>query len=51
MLIFIKRIVGVPGDEIIYHADQLRVNGVKIAYEDFKGLIKVFESGTGMTRV
>jgi signal peptidase I len=45
---FIKRIVGVPGDEIIYHADQLRVNGVKIAYEDFKDYQGV-ESGTGMT--
>ncbi len=45
---FIKRIVGIPGDEVVYHADQLRVNGVKIAYENFKDYQGV-ESGTDMT--
>ncbi len=45
---FIKRVIGVPGDEIIYHEDQLRINGVKIAYEDFKNYQGV-ESGAGMT--
>ncbi len=45
---FIKRIVGIPGDEVVYHADQLRVNGVKIAYEDFKDYQGV-ESGADMT--
>ncbi len=45
---FIKRVVGVPGDEIIYHADVLRVNGEKITYEDYADYQGV-ESGAGMT--
>ena len=45
---FIKRVIGIPGDEVIYHADQLRVNGKKVAYKDYANYQGV-ESGSGMT--
>jgi signal peptidase I len=45
---FIKRIVGIPGDKIIYRADHLRVNNKAIKYEDFADYQGV-ESGKLMT--
>lgn len=45
---FIKRVIGVPGDEILYHNDRLRVNGNKVHYQDFEDYQGV-ESGAGMT--
>ncbi len=45
---FIKRVVGIPGDTVVYHNDHLRVNDTKIAYEDFDDYQGV-ESGKEMT--
>ena len=45
---FIKRVVGIPGDTVIYHDDHLRVNDEKIAYENFADYQGV-ESGSEMT--
>jgi signal peptidase I len=45
---FIKRIVGIPGDKITYHADNLRINNKAIKYEDFADYQGV-ESGKLMT--
>lgn len=45
---FIKRVVGVPGDKVVYREDQLYINGEKIAYEDYADYQGV-ESGSGMT--
>ncbi len=45
---FIKRVVGIPGDKIIYHSDRLRVNGEKVHYQDV-GSYKGVESGIKMT--
>jgi len=45
---FIKRVVGIPGDEVIYHNDRLRVNGDKVHYENFEDYQGV-ESGSAMT--
>lgn len=45
---FIKRIVGIPGDTVVYHADRLLVNGEKINYENLEDYHGV-ESGVEMT--
>ena len=45
---FIKRVVGIPGDTVIYHDDHLRVNDEKIAYENFADYQGV-EAGSEMT--
>ena len=45
---FIKRVVGIPGDTVVYHNDHLRINDEKIAYEDFEDYQGV-ESGKDMT--
>lgn len=45
---FIKRVVGIPGDKIVYREDQLYINDAKISYEDYADYQGV-ESGSGMT--
>ncbi len=45
---FIKRIVGIPGDTVVHHADRLSINGKKMAYENFEDYQGV-ESGSEMT--
>ncbi|WP_428087201.1 signal peptidase I [Candidatus Thioglobus sp.] len=45
---FIKRVIGVAGDEVIYHEDQLQVNGEKINHTDYANYQGV-ESGSEMT--
>ena len=45
---FIKRVIGVPGDTVLYQADRLLVNGEKINYENFEDYHGV-ESGAEMT--
>jgi signal peptidase I len=45
---FIKRIVGIPGDNIVHYADRLSINGKETAYEDIKDYQGV-ESGSEMT--
>ena len=45
---FIKRVIGIPGDTIVYQADRLLVNGEKINYENFEDYYGV-ESGVEMT--
>jgi signal peptidase I len=45
---FIKRVVGIPGDEISYSSDHLRVGGSKIHYKDL-GIYQGIESGSSMT--
>lgn len=45
---FIKRVIGIPNDKIIYHADSLHVNGVKIDNKNI-GTYQGIESGSAMT--
>jgi signal peptidase I len=45
---FIKRIIGIPGDRLVYQLDRLRINGTKIKYENFEDYQGV-ESGKAMT--
>jgi signal peptidase I len=45
---YIKRIIGIPGDKIIYHDDHLSVNGKKITHQDL-GIYQGVESGVQMT--
>lgn len=45
---FIKRVIGIPGDEIEYRNDQLVVNGKAIAYQKI-GTYKGIEKGVEMT--
>ncbi len=45
---FIKRVIGIPGDKIIYHADNLYVNSVKINNQNI-GTYQGVESGSAMT--
>jgi signal peptidase I len=45
---FIKRVVGIPGDTVVYHADQMMINGEKINFENFEDYHGV-ESGAEMT--
>jgi signal peptidase I len=45
---FIKRIIGLPGDKVVYKEDQLSINGVTIAQKDFEDYLGV-ESGVEMT--
>ncbi len=45
---FIKRVIGIPGDKIVYHADNLYVNGVKISSKNI-GIYQGIESGSAMT--
>lgn len=45
---FIKRVIGIPDDKIIYHADSLYVNGVKIDNKNI-GTYQGIESGSAMT--
>lgn len=45
---FIKRVIGIPGDKIIYYEDNLRVNGAKINSKDI-GTYQGIESGSAMT--
>lgn len=45
---YIKRVIGIPGDRIIYHNDHLLVNEEKIVYQDL-GIYQGVESGSKMT--
>ncbi|ABL02370.1 signal peptidase I, Serine peptidase, MEROPS family S26A [Candidatus Ruthia magnifica str. Cm (Calyptogena magnifica)] len=45
---FIKRVIGIPGDKIIYRADSLYVNDVKIDNKNI-GTYRGIESGSTMT--
>ncbi len=45
---FIKRVIGIPGDKIVYHVDNLYVNDVKISSENI-GIYQGIESGSAMT--
>lgn len=45
---FIKRVIGVPGDEIRYHRKTLYINGVLVAQE-VQGVFTGVGSGAGMT--
>ncbi len=45
---FIKRLVGLPGDEISYSKDRLVINGEKILYEEIGNYLG-FDSGINMT--
>lgn len=45
---FIKRVIGVPGDKIIYDKDQLNINGQVVAYKDL-GRYQGIEKGIEMT--
>jgi signal peptidase I len=44
---FIKRIIGLPGDKIIYKSDTLTINGKTITYQDI-GSYQGFKSGIRM---
>lgn len=45
---FIKRVIGIPGDKIVYKNEQLFVNGVKATYKN-KGIYTGVESGDWLT--
>lgn len=45
---FIKRVMGIPGDELIYLDDRLMLNGKAVSYESL-GEYQGVESGAGMT--